>query len=160
MKRVSPVRRTFFAVGTILVTRAKAIAFIISSIFLVAWAFPIMRAISLVKESQLYVAETGSHDAIIDLRFGTQLLVSYLLTLIAVWAISWLFARRPSRLYILPFALVAYPAVEVWRFRPEAPIVFLPLMQPWRPAIWGLVAVTVASIVSYTKRRHPPDCAT
>jgi hypothetical protein len=119
-----------------------------------------MRAISLVKESQLYVAETGSHDAIIDLRFGTQLLVSYLLTLIAVWAISWLFARRPSRLYILPFALVAYPAVEVWRFRPEAPIVFLPLMQPWRPATWGLVAVTVASIVSHTKRRHPPDCAT
>jgi len=132
---------------------SKAIAYAVAVLFAL-WAFPFVRVISLFRDSQAYLAETGSINASNDLSFSSTLLVSYIISLAAAFIVAWLYSRSCSWLLIFPVAILGYSVVEVLRVRPEEVIVLFPVMRPWRPAILSLIAMTVALALFYAHRHR------
>ena len=128
---------------------SKAIGFGAAALFVALWSLPLVRAISLFRESQAYFAETGSINASNDVAFSTALLSSYAISLLAALALAWFLSRRPHLVFLFPGAALVFAVVEVLRFRPESPIVLVPTIAPWRPALISIAAAVSAAIFIY-----------
>ena len=136
---------------------SKAIGFGAAILFVALWALPLARAFSLFRESHAYFAETGSINASNDVAFGTALLTSYAVSLLAALALAWFLSRRPHLLFLLPVVALVFAAVEVLRLRPESPIVLIPTIAPWRPAFISIAAAAVAALFIYAPRPNTND---
>lgn len=119
----------------------------IAAVFLFAalWAIPLTRAVSFFQSARDYFNETNSLDASNDLRFGTSLLASYSLSVLAAFVLGWLLSRRPHIAFVLPVVLLAFASAEVLWLRPESPIHLFPIIAPWRPAWISIAAVAIAA---------------
>lgn len=136
---------------------SKAIGFGAAILFVALWSLPLARAISLVRESQAYFAETDSINASNDVAFSNALLSSYAVSLLAALALAWFLSRRPHLVFLLPGVALVFAVCEVLRLRPESPIVLIPTMAPWRPALISIAAAVAAAIFIHAPRLNTND---
>ena len=134
--------------------RQKAIAFAVAFLFVALWSLPLIRAVSLLRESQAYFGETGSINAASDLSFSSSLLVSYIVSLVAAFTVAWMYSRFASWLLVFPVLILGYSVTEILRVRPEEVIVLFPVMHPWRPATFSVIALVVAFTLFYVQRHY------
>ncbi len=125
---------------------SKAIGCGAAILFVGLWSLPLARAISLFRESQAYFAETGSISASNDVAFSTALLSSYMVSLICALTLGWLLSRRAHLVLALPVIAIIYAVAEVLRLHPETPIILIPSIAPWRPALISIAAVGAAAV--------------
>ena len=134
--------------------RQKVIAFAVAFLFVALWSLPLVRAVSLLRESRAYFAETGSIEAANDLSFSSSLLISYIVSLAAAFTVAWMYSRFASWLLVFPVLILGYSVTEILRVSPEEVIVLFPVMRPWRPATFSLIALAVAFTVFYAQRHY------
>ncbi|MBN8248542.1 MAG: hypothetical protein J0L84_14020 [Verrucomicrobia bacterium] len=135
-----------------LLPRPKTIGLGAAILFAALWALPLARAFSLFRESRAYFAETGSINASNDVALSTALLCSYVISLLAALALAWLFSRRLHLLGLLPVVALVFAVVEVLSRRPESPVILVPAIMPWRPALISVAAVALAALFIHTAR--------
>jgi len=117
------------------------------------WAYPLARAIAGFREAQDYFRETwGSINASNDVDFSFWLLAGYLFSLTAAFAFALLLSVRSRPWMILPAALFVIVAGEVLWLRPEGPIVFFPVMNPWHPVVISGFALAITAQIFYPSR--------
>ena len=132
--------------------RSKAIGLATAVLFAALWALPLVRAVSFFRWAQDYFRETGSINASNDLEFSSELLGSYLVSLLAALAFAWILSRCPRFRLFLPGVLLVFAVVLVLLFRPESPIVLFSIFPPRLPAILSIVALSMAVLLSYIPR--------
>ena len=132
--------------------RSKAIGFGAAALLGALWSLPLARAIALFRESQAYFARTGSINASNDVAFSTALLSSYAVSLLAAFALAWFLSRRPHLVFLLPVVALVFAVVEVLWLRPEAPVVLVPTIAPWRPDFISIAAAVTGAIFMYAPR--------
>jgi hypothetical protein len=133
--------------------RNRRFACVLGAAAILLWSWPFARAVAFYRESCGYLAETSSSDAARDVDFSLDLLHSYTYSLAAAFVVAWCIAKGRRTPFLLPPAfIVLFAAFEVLRLHPEEPIVLIPSMRPYRPAIISLVALVVAVAV----RSLPP----
>ena len=131
---------------------SKAIGFGAAILFVALWSLPLVRAVSLFRESQSDFAGSGSIHASNDVAFSTALLSSYAISLLAALVLAWFLSRRPHLLFLLPVMALVFAVAEVLRLQPESPIVLFPTIQPWRPALISIAATAAAACFIYAPR--------
>jgi hypothetical protein len=133
--------------------RSSRFAYLVGSLAVLLWFWPLARAVSFYQESRGNLKETGSIAAVRDVDFSLDLLHSYTYSVGAALAVVWCLARRPRPAFVLPTLAVLYAGVEVLVLHPEEPIVVLPAMHPYRPAFISLLALLVALAIRFLPRR-------
>jgi len=133
--------------------RGSRFAYWVGSLAVLLWFWPLARAVRFYQELCGYLKETGSIDAGRDVDFSLDLLHSYTYSLGAALAVVWCLAGRPRTAFVLPAFAVLYAAFEVLLLHPEDPIVVLPAMHPYRPALISLFALLVALALRFLPRR-------
>jgi hypothetical protein len=124
---------------------SKTIGFSVGILLADLWAVALGRAASFVRWAQDYCSADGSINASNDLHYSVWLLGCYVVSLMTAFAFSWVVARLPRLLLLLPGAFAAYAADEVIWLRPETPIHLFPTMVIRRPIILTGLALAIAA---------------
>ncbi|MEZ6193418.1 MAG: hypothetical protein R3C45_19275 [Phycisphaerales bacterium] len=132
-----------------------------SVIYLAAWSFPVIRAISFVSDARSYYAHTGSVDASNDLTLAHGFIIAYATSIILGLASLVLAANKHRG--VLPATLmlaILVPLSLIW-LRPEEPIVFFPRFMPGTVVLFAVLSL-IQAIVSwgYLTRHIRPVHAT
>lgn len=133
----------------------RTIAIFLALTFFVLWCVPFWRSIEFYQEAQDYFYGTRSTDSWNDLNHSVLLLISYGFSSCSALGTCWLIFRQARIFYLLPISLHTFVIVELLRFSPESPIVFIPDMTPIRPAIISFIAISM-SVLCYCAPPNPP----
>jgi|HubBroStandDraft_1064217.scaffolds.fasta_scaffold292317_2 hypothetical protein len=122
---------------------SKAIGIGSAILFAVLWSFPLARAITYFHWAQEYFAQTSSVDASNDVSLSRTILASYVVSLLAALALSWLRFRCSNLVFLLPFNLACSVVIGV---------ILFPTIMPFIPALLNLAALALGSLLHYGAR--------